>query len=305
MLLFTIVFWIISLVLVSWVWSNSHKLSQRTIQLYLLLATIGFIVGTLLYRTDFQALTLVEENGDTNYNVLVNLNSQAIGDKIRVVAGGPSRSEGSPPRGAGGPTSTTSTESTPPNQGPPPLGTPSGAGWSHGSSIKTYLVNLPTPLNDSSIQVKVALKGNMCTSSGVNTFDCSAQTNVSASRTFVVASSIASGTPTGGTDPLVALGPMVDNSNSTPLQIATVSSLGSNNLVIVVDPGTGMFSGTLGCQLITTSPTDGLVVIQDMSDRPSWNLGYKGVHMGTASLNTTIANSMSINGARLKNRSRR
>lgn len=290
MLLFTIVFWIISLVLVSWVWSNSHKLSQRTIQLYLLLATIGFIVGTLLYRTDFQALTLVEENGDTNYNVLVNLNSQAIGDKIRIVAGGPSRSEGSPPRGAGGPTSTTSTESTPPN---------------HGSSIKTYLVNLPTPLNDSSIQVKVALKGNMCTSSGVNTFDCSAQTNVSASRTFVVASSIASGTPAGGTDPLVALGPMVDNSNSTPLQIATVSSLGSNNLVIVVDPGTGMFSGTLGCQLITTSPTDGLVVIQDMSDRPSWNLGYKGVHMGTASLNTTIANSMSINGARLKNRSRR
>jgi hypothetical protein len=276
MLLFTIVFWIISLVLVSWVWSNSHKLSQRTIQLYLLLATIGFIVGTLLYRTDFQALTLVEENGDTNYNVLVNLNSQAIGDKIRVVAGGPK--------------STTSTESTPPN---------------HGSSIKTYLVNLPTPLNDSSIQVKVALKGNMCTSSGVNTFDCSAQTNVSASRTFVVASSIASGTPAGGTDPLVALGPMVDNSNSTPLQIATVSSLGSNNLVIVVDPGTGMFSGTLGCQLITTSPTDGLVVIQDMSDRPSWNLGYKGVHMGTASLNTTIANSMSINGARLKNRSRR
>jgi len=291
MLLFTIVFWIISLVLVSWVWSNSHKLSQRTIQLYLLLATIGFIVGTLLYRTDFQALTLVEENGDTNYNVLVNLNSQAIGDKICVVAGGP--------------TSTTSTESTPPNQGPPPLGTPSGAGWSHGSSIKTYLVNLPTPLNDSSIQVKVALKGNMCTSSGVNVFDCSAQTNVSASRTFVVASSIASGTPAGGTDPLVALGPMVDNSNSTPLQIATVSSLGSNNLVIVVDPGTGMFSGTLGCQLITTSPTDGLVVIQDMSDRPSWNLGYKGVHMGTASLNTTITNSMSINGARLKNRSRR
>ena len=276
MLLFTIVFWIISLVLVSWVWSNSHKLTQRTIQLYLLLATIGFIIGTLLYRTDFQALTLVEENGDTNYNVLVNLNSQAIGDKIRVVAGAP--------------TPKTSTESTPPN---------------HGSSIKTYLVNLPTPLNDSSIQVKVALKGNICISSGVNTFDCSAQTNISASRTFVVASSIASGTPAGGTDPLVPLGPMVDNSNSTPLQIATVSSLGSNNLVIVVDPGTAMFTGTLGCQLITTSPTDGLVVIQDMSDRPSWNLGYKGVHMGTASLNTTIANSMSINGARLKNRSRR
>ena len=274
MLLFTIVFWIISLVLVSWVWSNSHKLTQGTIQLYLLLAAIGFIVGTLLYRTDFQALTLVEENGDTNYNVLVNLNSQAIGDKIRVVAGGPR------PK--------ISTESTP-----------------SGSSVKTYLVNLPTPLNDSSIQVKVALKGNMCASLGTNTFDCSAQTNVSASRTFVVASSIANSTSPGGTDPLVALGSMVDNSNSTPLQIATVSSLGSNNLVIVVDPETAMFTGTLGCQLITTSPTDGLVVIQDMTDRPSWNLGYKGVHLGTASLNTTIANSMSINGARLKNRSRR
>ena len=279
MLLFTIVFWIISLVLVSWVWSNSHKLTQGTIQLYLLLAAIGFIVGTLLYRTDFQALTLVEENGDTNYNVLVNLNSQAIGDKIRVVAGGPS------PK--------TSSEPVPPNTG---------------SSIKTYLVNLPQPFNDSSIQVKVALKGNICTSSGANTFDCSAQTNVSASRTFVVASSIAKGSSPGCADPLVALGSMVDNSNSTPLQIATVSSLGSNNLVIVVDPGTAMFTGTLGCQLVTTSPTDGLVVIQDMTDRPSWNSGYKGVPprgVGTASLNTTVASSISINGARLKNRSRR
>lgn len=275
MLLFTIVFWIISLVLVSWVWSNSHKLTRRALQTYILIAAISFMAGTLLYRTDFQALTLVEENGDTNYNVLVNLNSQAIGDKIRVVAGGP--------------TSPTSTDPVPPNK----------------NSSKTYLVNLPTPLNDSSIQVRVALKGNMCTSSGASTFDCSAQTNVSASRTFVIASSIATLGSPGATDPLLALGPMTDHSNSTPLQIATVSSLGSNNLVIVVDPGTAMYTGTLECTLITTSPTDGLVVITDMTDRPSWNSGCAEAHLGSASLNSTITNSMSINGARLKNRSRR
>lgn len=271
--LFTIVFWIISLVLVSWVWCHSDKLSSRTRQLTLLLAAIGFIIGTSLYQTNFQALTLIEETGETNYNVLVSLNSQAIGDKIRVIAGAP---------------------------------TPIGSSNQHStfqpqeSSVKTYLVNLPTLLNDSSLQVRVNLEGDMCHSSGVSTFDCSTQTSIEVARNFVVTSSIANvASPTG--DTLTTLGTMIDHSNATPIPIATVSRLGSNKLVVTVDPGTAMFSGTLGCQLITTSPTDGLVVIQDISDRHQGDVGYTG-DLGSACLNSRITKSISINGARLKNR---
>jgi hypothetical protein len=218
---------------------------------------------------------LVEENGDTNYNVLVSLDSQAIGDKIRVVAGAPT------PRGSLNPQTTPQ----------PPE-----------SSVKAYLVNLPTLLNDSTIQVRVNLEGDMCYPSGVNTFDCSTQTSIGVARSFVVGSSIPSVASPTGTDPLVTLGVMIDDSNETPIPIATVSRLGSNKLVVTVDPGTAMFSGTLGCQLLTTSPTDGLVVIQDMSDRHHADIGYIGGNLGPASLSSRITKSISINGARLKNR---
>jgi hypothetical protein len=273
MLLFTIIFWIIALVLLVWVWSNSDKLTATSTQTYLVLAAAGFVIGILLYSSDPQALTLIEETGDTNYNVLVNVNSQAIGDKIRVVAGGPTSSSS---------TSSSST-TTPPT--------------------KTYLVNLPTPLNDNTVQVKVSLKGDMCVPSGNNKFDCTAQTNVSASRTFVVASTMAIVNQPSGSDPLIPLGSLVDNSSPTPLTIAGVSSLGQNNLIITVNPGSSMFTGTLACQLITTSPTDGLVVIQDVTDVPNWTPGSLGSTSGSTSWGSYLASggkTLSINGAKLK-----
>ena len=249
------------------------NLQQPRVKPILLLAAAGFVIGILLYSSDPQALTLIEETGDTNYNVLVNVNSQAIGDKIRVIAGGPTSSSS---------TSSSST-TTPPT--------------------KTYLVNLPTPLNDNTVQVKVSLKGDMCVPSGNNKFDCTAQTNVSAARTFVVASTIGIVNQQSGSDPLIPLGSLVDNSSTTPLTIASVSSLGQNNLVIAVNPGTSMFTGTLACQLVTTSPTDGLVVIQDVTDVPNWTPGSLTSTGGSTSWGSYLASggkSLSINGAKLK-----